>query len=285
MPLQSAANDAVTDLKGRFVMSRRSRNRAEVSADIGPTLPARLFAEAAGTFMLVFGVVGAALLAATFGDGREGLNVGFLGVAFALGLSVLAGAFAFANVSGAHFNPAVTVGMAVAGRFPWRWTVGYILAQLIGGLLASSLLAAIAAGGPGDFLGHARAAGFASTGWGELSPGHFTLTSAIVIELVATGVFVWVVLGATAPGGADKLAPVAVGLTLTLVALIAIPVSNGSFNPARSVATAVWGGDAAMAQLWMSLLAPTIGGVLAGVTFHPLFGRQRRRVEDHDPSD
>lgn len=256
-------------------MSRTVSSQADDRIGERTAMSSRVLAEAAGTFILVFGVVGAALLAATFDDGREGLNVGFLGVALALGLSVVVGAFAFAKVSGAHFNPAVTIGLAVSGRFPWRWVAGYIVAQLIGGLLASSLLVAVAAGGPDDFLGDARAAGFVSTGWGELSPGHFTLLSAALIEVAATCVFVWVVLGATASGSAGKFAPLAVGLALTLVALVAIPVSNGSFNPARSVATAVWGGGVAMAQLWMSLAAPTVGAVLAGATFRPLFGRSQ----------
>lgn len=255
-------------------MTRALATHADDRQAERPTVGSRLFAEAAGTFMLVFGVVGAAVLAAAFDDGRQGLNVGFLGVAFALGLSVIVGASAFARVSGAHFNPAVTIGLAVAGRFPWRLVIAYILAQLVGGLLASSLVVAVAVGAPGDLLAHARATGFVSTGWGELSPGHFSLLSAALIEVAATCVFVWVVLGVTAPGAGGALAPVAIGLTLTLVAIVAIPVSNGSFNPARSVATAVWGGQVAMAQLWMSLAAPIAGALVAGATFRPLFGRR-----------
>lgn len=249
--------------------------RADRSAGSDASLLARLSAEAAGTFMLVFGVVGAALLSADFDDGKDGLDVGFLGVALALGLSVVMAGYAFAHVSGAHFNPAVTFGMAVARRFPWRWVPGYVLAQIVGGVLAASLLAAVAVGGPGNLFGEARAAGFESTGWGQLSPGDFTLTSAFLVELAATGIFVWVVLGTTTPGAAGNFAPLAIGLALTLVALVAIPVSNGSFNPARSIATAAWGGTLAMSQLWMSLLAPTLGAVLAGLTFRPLFDRRQ----------
>lgn len=258
-------------------MKRATVTHVGDTPDARPAVSSRLLAEAAGTFVLVFGVVGAALLAAAFDDGRGGLNVGFLGVAFALGLSVVVGAFAFANVSGAHFNPAVTIGLAVAGRFPWRLVGWYVIAQLSGGLLASTLVAAVAAGGPGDFLGRARASGFASTGWGELSPGHFSFLSAALIEVAATCVFVWVVLGVTSPGAPTAptaLAPLAIGLTLTLVALVAIPVSNGSFNPARSFATALWGGGVAIEQLWMSLAAPTVGALVAGATFRPLFGRR-----------
>ncbi|MCS5720329.1 aquaporin [Herbiconiux sp. CPCC 205763] len=232
-----------------------------------PTLGKKLVAEATGTFILVFGVVGTALLAASFHSGDGGLNVGFLGVALALGLSVVVAAFAFAATSGAHFNPAVTLGLAIAGRFHWRHAPAYMLAQVVGGIAASSVLAAIAAGGPDGFLGTARKSGFASTGWGALSPGGFDLVSALLIEIVATGVFVGVILRVTAADGAGAFAPLAIGLTLTLIALVAIPVSNGSFNPARSIATAIWGGETALAQLWLSIVAPLAGAALAGALF------------------
>lgn len=260
-------------------MTRTGAMHTDDAVGARPAMGSRLLAEATGTFMLVFGVVGAALLAAAFDQRRGGLNVGFLGVAFALGLSVVAGASAFANISGAHFNPAVTIGLAVAGRFRWRLAPGYIAAQLIGGLLASSLLAAIAAGGPDGFLADARQSGFASTGWGELSPGRFSLGSAVLVEAAATCVLVWVVLGATERGASAEVAPLVIGLTLTLVALVAIPVSNGSFNPARSAATAVWGGEVAMNQLWMSLVVPIAGAVIAGASFRALFRRRGARAE------
>ena len=231
-------------------------------------------AETIGTFILVFGVVGTAVFSAGFDSGKDGLNVGFLGVALALGLAVAVAAAGLGPVSGGHFNPAVTIGLALAGRFRWRAVPGYVIAQIVGGLIGSSLVVAIAAGGPGSFLADARAGGFASTGWGPLSPTGFPLGSAFLVELVTTCLFVWVVLGVTG-ATSTSAAPLVIGLTLTLVALIAIPVSNGSFNPARSIATAVWGGGVALEQLWMSLVAPLIGGAIAGLTFKPLFQRFR----------
>ncbi|MET0885733.1 MAG: aquaporin, partial [Mycetocola sp.] len=182
----------------------------------------------------------------------------------ALGLTVLGGAYAWGPVSGGHFNPAVTLGVAVAGRFEWRYVGGYIVAQILGGAVASSLIAAVASGGPDSFLSKALAGGFASTGWGELSPGGFSLGSAFLIEATTTAVFVGVILGVTGPRGNQATAPLAIGLSLTLMALVAIPISNGSFNPARSIATAIYGGRAAIEQLWMSLVAPTLGAVIAG---------------------
>ncbi|GAA1440601.1 aquaporin Z [Leifsonia poae] len=244
-------------------------------APVAPSLFSRLAAEVAGTFVLVFGVVGTALYAAGFADGDGGLNVGFLGVALALGLSVVVGAYAFGPVSGGHFNPAVTLGLAVGGRFAWRDVIGYILAQIVGGALATTLLVAIAAGGPDGFLDKAMSGGFASTGWGELSPGGFPLLSALLVEIITTAVFVYVILGVTSTRAADGFAPLAIGLTLTMLALIAIPVSNASFNPARSIATAIYGGPTALAQVWLSIVAPIVGALIAGSTFKLLFDRSR----------
>jgi aquaporin Z len=224
----------------------------------------RFAAEFAGTFLLVLGVIGAAVFGASFDAGDGGLNIGFLGVALALGLTVLGGAYAWGPVSGGHFNPAVTLGLAVARRFEWRLVGGYIVAQILGGAAASSLIAAVASGGPDSFLSRALAGGFASTGWGVLSPGGFSLGSAFLIEATTTAVFVGVILGVTGPRGNQVTAPLAIGLSLTLMALVAIPVSNGSFNPARSIATAIYGGEVAIEQLWMSLVAPTLGAVIAG---------------------
>lgn len=246
------------------------------TAAASPAVFARLAAEAAGTLVLVFGVVGTALFAAGFDGGKGGLGVGFLGVAIALGLTVVVSAYAFGPVSGGHFNPAVTIGLAIAGRFPWKDVLPYILAQIVGGLVATSLLVGIAAGGPDGFLASAQKSGFVSTGWGELSPGGFGLVSALLIEVITTAVFVWVILGVTSTRAADGFAPLAIGLTLALLALIAIPVSDASFNPARSIATAVYGGPTALAQLWMSIVGPIAGAVIAGVTFKPLFDRVRR---------
>lgn len=242
--------------------------------------PLRLAAEFTGTFLLVLGVVGAAVFGSSFQGGDGGLNIGFLGVALALGLTVVGGAYAWGPVSGAHFNPAVTLGLAVARRFGWRLVGGYIVAQILGGIAASSLIVAVASGGPDSFLGTALAGGFASTGWGDLSPGGFSLGSAFLIEVVTTGVFVGVILGVTGSRGDRATGPLAIGLTLTLMALIAIPVSNGSFNPARSLATAIYGGPVAIGQVWMSLVAPSLGAVLAG-TVALVVSRPPSRVADH----
>ena len=229
-----------------------------------PAMLLRLGAEALGTFTLVFGVISAAIFSAGFDRGTGGLNVGFLGVALALGLTVLCGAYAWGPVSGGHFNPAVTLGLATAGRFPWKATPAYIAAQIIGGAVASTVIILVASGGPTGFLAAALEPGFASTGWGELSPGGFSLGSAFLVETVTTAIFVGVILGVTGVRGAAALAPLAIGLALTLMALIAIPVSNGSFNPARSIATAIYGGPVAMGQLWMSIVAPILGALIAG---------------------
>jgi aquaporin Z len=247
-----------------------------------PPLATRLLAEAAGTFILVFGVVGTALISAGFDQGTDGLNVGFLGVAIALGLSVFVAATSFGPISGGHFNPAVTIGLAVAHRFSWREVGLYATAQVTGGLVASSLLAAIANGGPDDYLATVRMGGFASTGWGTLSPGNFSLVSALIVEAVATGILMWVVLATTHQNSPAPLAPLAIGLTLTVLALVAIPVSNGSFNPARSIATAAWGGETAIDQLWLSLLAPIAGAALAALVFSRIFGAVRRRLGSED---
>jgi aquaporin Z len=256
---------------------------AEATAEATPTIEAvpsfgaRFGAELAGTFLLVFGVIGTAIFAAGFGGGEGGLNVGFLGVALALGLSVLVGAYAFGPVSGGHFNPAVTIGLAIARRFAWKDVAAYIAAQLLGGIAASTLLVAIAAGGPSGFLAAARTGGFASTGWGELSPGGFSFPSALLVEIIATAVLVFVILSVTGSRGAAGFAPIAIGLTLTVLALIAIPISNGSFNPARSIATAIYGGPIALAQLWLSIVAPIVGAIIAGSTFTLIFDGVRKR--------
>lgn len=248
---------------------------AAPTSPAAPTLGARLAAEVTGTFVLVFGVIGTAIYAAGFSGGEGGLNVGFLGVALALGLSVVVSAYAFGPVSGGHFNPAVTLGLAIAGRFGWKDVVSYIVAQIVGGIIATSLLVAIAAGAPNGFLAAAQKGGFASTGWGELSPGGFPLISSLLIEIVTTAVFVYVILGVTSSRAADGFGPLAIGLTLTLLALITIPVSNASFNPARSIATAIYGGPTALGQLWLSIVAPIVGALIAGATSRLLFDRTR----------
>jgi aquaporin Z len=235
---------------------------------------ARLAAEAVGTFILVFGVIGTALYAAGFDGGKGGLNVGFVGVALALGLTVVVGAYALGPVSGGHFNPAVTLGLATAGRFAWRDVIGYIIAQIVGGIIASSLLLAILAGGKnGDLTAQFKSA---SNGYGELSPGGYNLVSVLLVEIITTAIFLWVIIGVTSARAAAGFAPLAIGLTLTLVALIAIPVSNASFNPARSIATAIYGGPVALGQLWVPVVASIVGGLIAGATFKVLFDGTRK---------
>lgn len=222
-----------------------------------PTLLQKLVAEFLGTFVLVFGVIGAALFAAGFKAGTGGLNVGFLGVALALGLSVMVSAYAFGPISGGHFNPAVTLGLVAAGRERASIIAPYLLAQVIGGIAASTTLLGIA-GSTASFAG-------ASTGYDTLSPSGFGVGPVFLVEVVTTAIFVLVILGVTGTRGAGNFAPIAIGLTLTTIALVAIPVSNGSFNPARSIATAIYGGPDALAQLWLSIVAPIVGAVIAAL--------------------
>ncbi|MCU1550195.1 MAG: aquaporin [Glaciihabitans sp.] len=229
-------------------------------------LPARLIAEVFGTFVLVFAVIGTALYSSS--------NTGYLGVAFAVGLAVMVAAYAVGSISGGHFNPAVTLGVAAAGRMLWRDVLPYIVAQIVGGFLASTLLFAIAAGGGNGFLAKAQAAGFASNGYGAHSPGGFDLVSVILVEVILTALFLWVILNVTRPGSTTAgFAPLAIGLTLTVIHLVAIPVSNASVNPARSIATAIYGGGDALGQLWVFLVFPIVGALIAGFTYKTLFAR------------
>lgn len=244
------------------------------AAVTGPTpIPvgwtARLGAEALGTAVLVFAVAGAAVLSSRAPGSAD---AGALPVAVALGLSVLVSSYAIGRYSGGHFNPAVTIGLAVAGRFAWRDVLPYVMAQVVGGIVGASVVRLVLRGGAGLSAGT-----FASTGWGELSPGGFDLPSAMLVEIVATAILVTAVLGTTARSADPGHAGMAIGFTLTLIAIVAIPVSNGSFNPARSIATALYGGPEAQAQLWMSIVAPVAGAVLAGGV-SALCGLRRRRA-------
>lgn len=222
-------------------------------------LSRRFTAEAIGTFVLVFTGCGSAVLAAAF----PAVGIGLLGVSLAFGLSVLTMAFALGHISGAHLNPAVTVGLAVGGRFPAREVLPYIGAQVIGGILGAWVLSLIAAGKPGFDL----SAGFASNGYGIHSPGGYTLGACLLAEIVLTWLFVTIVLGATDRRAPQGFAPIAIGLGLTLVNLVGIPVTNMSVNPARSTGPAVMVGGWALAQLWAFWLAPLCGGVLAGAIY------------------
>ena len=242
-------------------------------APSGPATSIKLLAEAAGTFLLVFGGIGAALFAADFGAGPNGssLGIGFVGVAFAFGLTVVAGAYAWGPISGGHFNPAVTLGLAAAGRFPWKDTVGYIVAQVVGGAIATSVIVLIGLFGPDGWLADRQSGGFASNGFGDHSPGGFGIGGAITVEILLTGIFVLVILGVTHATRGTKLAGLVIGLTLTLIHLISIPVDNTSVNPARSIATAIYGGSDALLQLWVFVVFPIVGAVLAGFAHRALF--------------
>jgi aquaporin Z len=255
-------------------MSETAMSETASAVDASSTVQ-KLAAESLGTFILVFGVIGTAIFAAGFSAGEGNLNVGFLGVAVALGLSVVVGAYAFGPVSGGHFNPAVTFGLAVAGRFAWKEVLGYLAAQLVGGILASTLLVGVLSAGPLFDILVFRGA---STGYDELSPGGFGLLSVFLVETIATAVFLFVILGVTHARAAAGFAPLAIGLTLTMLALVAIPVSNASFNPARSIATAIYGGSEAMIQLWVSIVAPILGGVIAGAIYKAVFDRPANLV-------
>jgi aquaporin Z len=217
----------------------------------------KLGAEFFGTFWLVLGGCGAAVLAAGVPD----LGIGFAGVALAFGLTVLTMAYAVGHVSGAHFNPAVTIGLAAAGRVGWGVVPGYIIAQLLGGLLGAFVLYLIASG-KADF---STAGGFASNGYGEHSPGGYSLTAALVCEVVMTAMFLVVILGVTHKNAPAGFAPLAIGLALTLIHLISIPVTNTSVNPARSTAVALFAGGWAIQQLWLFWLAPIVGCVIGAV--------------------
>lgn len=260
-----------------------TRTPLEHAPDPGPEGPsdlARWSAELLGTFLLVFGGVGAALFAATFGlsDNGTPLGIGFAGVALAFGLTVVAGAYAFGPISGGHFNPAVTIGLAVAGRFPWKDSGGYIVAQLVGGALATSAIALIGVFGPEGWFDAAHEGGFASNGFGDLSPGGFGIGAAIIAEIILTALFVLVILGVThTTRGTPMLAGLAIGLTLTLVHLVLIPIDNASVNPARSIAAALYGGVDPLAQVWVFIVFPILGAVLAGLIARALDGRPRTR--------
>jgi aquaporin Z len=221
----------------------------------------KLSAEFFGTFWLVLGGCGSAVLAAGF----PGLGIGFVGVALAFGLTVLTMAYAVGGISGGHFNPAVSVGLATAGRFSWNEVPGYVIAQLMGAVAAAAILYLVASG-KADF---STAGGFASNGYGEHSPGGYSLFSALVCELVMTALFLMIILGATGKNAPPGFAPIAIGLALTLIHLISIPVTNTSVNPARSTGVALFVGGWAIQQLWLFWLAP-IAGAIVGATIHRL---------------
>jgi aquaporin Z len=226
-------------------------------------LSRRLIAEAFGTFWLVFGGCGAAVLAAAFPK----LGIGFAGVALAFGLTVLTMAYAIGRISGTYLNPAVTVGMWLAKRFPGREVLPYIVAQVVGAIVGAAVLYLIASGQPGWVPGQ-----FASNGYGDLSPGGYSMTSALVIEFVLTFGFIWVIVGSTHHEVPKGFAGIAIGLALTLIHLISIPVDNTSVNPARSTGQALFAGPEELSQLWLFWLAPLLGGAVGGWLFTLIFG-------------
>lgn len=219
----------------------------------------KYFAEFFGTFWLVLGGCGSAVLAAAFPD----VGIGLVGVSIAFGLTVLTMAFAIGHISGCHLNPAVSVGLWAGGRFPGRELPAYIIAQVIGGVAAGGVLYLIASGQAGFDV----AAGFASNGYGEHSPGGYSFQAAVIAEVVMTMMFLLVIMGATDRRAPAGFAPIAIGLCLTLIHLISIPVTNTSVNPARSTGVAVYVGDWAVAQLWLFWLAPIVGGVIGALVY------------------
>ena len=227
------------------------------------TTTQRLSAEALGTFWLVFGGCGSVVLAAAF----PALGIGFAGVSLAFGLTVLTMAYGVGYLSGGHFNPAVTIGLWATGRFPTGDVLGYVVSQVVGAVAAAAVLYLIASGKPGF-----EAAGFASNGYGDLSPGKYSLLACLVIEVVCTFFFLMVIMGVKSsrvPGG---FAPLPIGLALTLIHLISIPVTNTSVNPARSTGQALFAGSDQLGQLWLFWLAPLVGGCLGAILYRSLFG-------------
>jgi aquaporin Z len=226
----------------------------------------RAIAEFFGTFWLVLGGCGSAVLAAAFPQ----MGIGFVGVALAFGLTLLTMAYTIGNISGCHINPAVTVGLAAGGRFKWSDVPAYVIAQVLGAVTASGVLLVIAAGKAG-FDPHA---GFASNGYGAHSPGGYSLLSCLVCEVVMTFFFLVVILGSTHTRAPKGFAPIAIGLALTLIHLVSIPVTNTSVNPARSTGPALFAGGWALGQLWLFWVAPLAGGLLGGLVYRGLFERE-----------
>lgn len=226
-----------------------------------------LMAEFIGTFWLVFGGTGAAVIAAAFPD----VGIGLLGVALAFGLTVFTMAHAVGRISGAHLNPAVTIGLASGGIFPWKSVVPYVIAQVLGAIAASGLLYAIVSGNPEWSL---AGSGLAANGYGEHSPGGYSMTAALIIETLLTFVFVFIIYKSVEPVPSTGFAPLTIGMTLTLIHLISIPVTNTSVNPARSTGPAVFMGDWALSQLWFFWAFPILGAILGG-----LFARAMRDPE------
>lgn len=243
-----------------------------------PSTARRLSAEFLGTFLLVFGGCGAAVIAAGFVQSKDGvhLGIGFLGVAFAFGLAVMTMAYAVGHISGGHFNPAVTVGLASAGRFAWRDVTAYVVTQVVAAIAGAGVLFVIASGKAGF---SASASGFATNGYGDRSPDGYSLMAALVTEVVLTAFFVWVILGATDTRAPRGFAPIAIGLALTLIHLVSIPIDNTSVNPARSLGVALFAGSDALKQLWVFIVFPIVGGVAGAVLYQFMAGKEEPEPE------
>lgn len=242
----------------------------------------KLSAEFIGTFWLVLCGCGSAILSAQFGGSGNPLGIGILGVSLAFGLAVLTGAYALGHISGAHFNPAVSVGLWCGGRFPGAMIVPYALAQVAGAICAGYVLLVIASGAPHASMDSLREGALASNGYGVLSPGGFSLRVSFLTEMLMTCMFVIVILGVTDRRTRMPPAPVAIGLALTLIHLVSIPVTNTSVNPARSTGVAVFANAEAFGQLWMFWLAPLLGGAAGGALYTLLGGRTQLPVTAED---
>lgn len=231
----------------------------------------KLFAEFFGTFWLVFGGCGSAIFAAGVPD----LGIGFLGVALAFGLTVLTMVYAVGHISGGHFNPAVSFGLLAGGRFPKKDLISYVIAQVTGGIAAAGVLYFIASGKTGFIINNAEAGAFAANGFGELSPLGYGVGAAFVAEFVLTAFFVLIIMGATDKWANGKFAGIAIGLALTLIHLISIPITNTSVNPARSTSQALFVGGEYISQLWLFWLAPILGGIVGGILYRYLLQKKR----------
>jgi len=227
----------------------------------------KLTAEFLGTFWLVLGGCGSAVLAANFGGDGNPFGIAFVGVSLAFGLTVLTGAYAFGHISGGHFNPAVSLGLWAGGRFPARDLLPYIVAQVLGGIAAGFILLQIAKGGGGFAIDPTAAGAFATNGYGALSPGGYTVAAAFLCEVVLTAFFLIVIMGSTHKNAPTGFAPIAIGLALTLIHLISIPVTNTSVNPARSTAVAVFVGSGQIGQLWLFWVGPILGALIGGMLY------------------
>ncbi|MGO2053289.1 aquaporin Z [Glutamicibacter sp. 287] len=240
-----------------------------MSQPSSPTMGSRLTAEFLGTFVLVFGGCGSAIFAAQVLDGDTiNMGIGFLGVALAFGLTVLVMVYAVGHISGGHFNPAVTLGAALAKRVEWKAVPAYMITQVIAASVAGAVLLAIASGKDGF---NAAESGFASNGYADRSPDGYSLVSALVAEIVLTAIFLYVILGSTDRRAPAGFAGVSIGLSLTLIHLISIPITNTSVNPARSLGVAWFAGPEALGQVWLFIVAPLIGAAIAGVSYSKIF--------------